>query len=301
MKLYPEAFNLYAERSGRLRTKASRASFRSVLSQLQSRYPNHRVDQFTPRILTEFCLQPGLAPNSIKHRRTILRSFFDWAEYQGLVKSSPAGSLRYSVVPGNHTVRASRWLTEAQVVEAIKACPTDLQGQRDRLILLFGFLMGLRIHEIAGLRWSDLSSDYATLQVTGKGQKLAQMGVPPQLQEALQAWRHVAPADAVAILPGMKEIFSSDWTGRSRNVDWTKPMGITGIRQAVLRAGERVGIPFRPHDMRRTLGGILEAKDVQLPDIQRALRHSNVGTTSVYLDKNPAKAAAVTGGLTIGL
>jgi integrase len=52
--------------------------------------------------------------------------------------------------------------------------------------------------------------------------------------------------------------------------------------------------------MRRSFGGLLESKGVPVTDIQRAMRHSNVGTTSVYLDKNPAKAAAITGALTIG-
>jgi integrase len=300
MKLFPEAWNEYATKSGRVRTPASKRSMQSVVSQLQARHPNHRVDQLTAAQLTAFCLEPGLAPRTIRHRRTVLRSFFEWAEYAGIVKTSPASTLRYSVVPGKHDVRQSHWLDETSVVRVIQAVPDNQLGRRNRIILMLGFLMGLRLHEIALVRWSSFSPDFSVLNVKGKGQKMAQMGVPPQLQDALKAWRSEAPADAVAVLPRKREIFTAEWDARVDVMEWDKPLGRSGIRHAVTSAAERAGVPFSPHDMRRSFGGLLESKGVPVTDIQRAMRHSNVGTTSVYLDKNPAKAAAITGALTIG-
>jgi integrase len=82
-------------------------------------------------------------------------------------------------------------------------------------------------------------------------------------------------------------------------VDWDLPLGDDGIYVAVRKAGERCELSLAPHDMRRSFAGILEDDGIPVTDIQRAMRHTNVGITSGYLEQNPRRAAAVTKGLTI--
>lgn len=299
MKLYPQAFNLYVETSGRLKTPASVDSFRYVLGPLQARHPGKVVADFTPVDLTDFCNEPGLAPRTVKHRRAVLRSFFEWAEFKGLAPSNPASVLKFTVSPGSHEVRPGHWLTEAEVARVVQACPTDFWGRRDRVLLLLGFLMGLRVSEITSLTWDQFSPDLSVLTLKGKGQKLAQMAVPPQVQTVLKAWRAEAPSDARAVIPSSKDVLCLE--GREPYVDWATTLGRNGAYAAVRRAGDRCGIALAPHDMRRSFAGVLESKGVPVQKIQLAMRHSNLGTTSVYLDKNPRKAMAVTEGFTMDL
>lgn len=292
MKLYPDVFNEYADTAGTLRTPAARRSYMWVVRQLQNQYPRQTIRQFTEAQLTAFCIGDGLAPKTVKHRRTVLRQVFEWATWKGYLTTNPAAGLKYTVTPGRHSVRRGTWLDEHEAADVLRSLPDDFRGRRDRLILLFGFLLGLRRHEISQLRWSDLSSDMRALRLRGKGQKLAELGVPPQLRSALQEWRQEAPADALAIIPTTKSVGLQD---RHETVDWAHGLGPNGIYAVVKKCG------IAPHDLRRSFANILEDKQLPLTDIQRAMRHSNAGTTSGYLDQNPRRARAITEGITIEL
>lgn len=297
MKLYPEVFNEYADTSGRLRTKASRTSFRQVCSALQAQHPNQPIHKFTPEQLATFCVGERLAPKTIKHRRAVLQSVFGWAEWKGYIRTNPASSLKYTVSPGQHEVRPGNWLQESEVGIVLRSFGDDMIGRRNRLIMLFGFMLGLRRAELARVRWSHLSPDMRQLHVTGKGQKPATLGVPVQLADELKAWQQEVPAGCDTIFPTIKNVGLVG--ARETIVEWDKPLQGDGIYDVVRTAGERCEIKLAPHDMRRSFAGMLESKGVSITDTQRAMRHSNVGTTSVYLDKNPRRTVAVTEGLTI--
>ncbi len=296
MKLFPTVFQLFVNESGRLRTDASVRSFRSVCASLQAAHPSFSIRQFKRDHLTEFCLAGDPAPNTVKHRRSVLMTVFEWAHFKDLTVRNEAAGLKFSVQPAHHGVRQGNWLSEQEIASVIQACPEDFVGRRDRMILLFGFFMGLRLGTLSQLEWSNLSPDYTVLSVTVKGNKPTRKGVPPQLVTELHHWALEKPESAVALFPAIRSI---GFYTRAPEPDWNVPLRRAGIGTAVRRAGARAGIKLTPHDMRRTLGGVMEQQGYQLPDIQRALDHSNVGTTSTYLDKNPLKIERATGGLTI--
>jgi integrase len=106
---------------------------------------------------------------------------------------------------------------------------------------------------------------------------------------------------ATAVLPRMRYVFNPKLGKRVRVCHWDRPLQYDGVLYAVKAAGKLAGIELRPHDLRRTFAGILEESGVPVTDIQRTMRHGDVGTTSRYLSKNPAKTVAVTEGLELGL
>jgi integrase len=62
-----------------------------------------------------------------------------------------------------------------------------------------------------------------------------------------------------------------------------------------------IGIPdLRPHDLRRTLAGTLDARGVPVQDIRLVLRHHHVATTQSYLDDNPLRVHQQMRNFTIG-
>ena len=297
-----EAVDQFSKESGRLHTDSSRKSFRKVMVHLH-RYAGDgcELEEIDQALLTDWCLSNTPAPSTVKKRRGHARSFFGWCCYKGWIEADPASALGYSVQPGRGSVRTHTWLSKAELVELLRAMPNTEAGERDRLIILLGSLCGLRAEEICNLRWKDFSADWSTLTLVGKGNKPAQIGVPAELRAALKEWHTRRPMGATAVLPRMRYIFNPGVGKRVRVCHWDHPLQYDGILYAVKAAGKLVGIELRPHDLRRTFAGILEESGVPVTDIQRAMRHSDVGTTSRYLEKDPRRTIGVTEGLTLGL
>jgi integrase/recombinase XerD len=304
MKLFPDAVRIYADESGRLRTPKSRESFMKVMRLLQRQYPSKSVEDFTDEDLTTFCLSRDAAPSTIKNRRAHVKSFFEWAHWKKMTSTNPASNLKFTVVPGRFYVRPGNWLDESQAAAMLRACPSDIQGRRDRIMLMFGFLMGLRAEDIATLEWSMFDPELTTLTIVRKGNKMVTMGIPSQLTTELRTWKASLAMGAKAVLPSSRQVYDPVSGKRKQVFNWDKCLGYNGVLQGCKRAALRTpGVPaaFAPHDLRRSFAGILEKKGVPLGDIQRLMDHENIGTTSRYLDKNPAKRLALTEGLVFDL
>ena len=303
MKLYPEATNRFITEAGTVRTAASAATFRKDIRLLQKQHPNHHLADFTADDLTIFCLTrydglDGLpAPKTIKKRKSVIISLFDWAAYKRLIQSNPAVDLRFTVKPGGGTVRPGNWLTEQEAAEILQGFDLSSQlDRRDRLVIMIGLMLGLRVFEIAQLRRDMFSPDYATLRMVGKGDKHAELTVPAQLRRVLLDWdKEQRPLDAKFLIPGFRWHWMMVDGSMKRTLvsRWDKPLGQESYRYLVGKAGKRIGRKLAPHDLRRTFAGILEEKGVPLRDLQLAMRHSNLGTTDRYLKANPARLAKI--------
>lgn len=301
MKLYPDACSKFVLESGRIRTPASERSFMKTMHVLQTQIDHADAADYTTDELTAWCLSNEAAPSTIRKRRAHARSLFGWLQWKGIIPDNPASALEYSVQPGRGSARSHTWLSKNEMVELMRAMPDDEAGQRDRLVVLFGALCGLRSFEIAQIRWSHFSHGLSRLDVVGKGSKPVTIGVPPELVEALTAWRRRAPAGADVVLPTMRWVYDPALEKRVRHANWSCGLQYHGILYAITAAGERVDVKLRPHDLRRTYAGMLEEAGVPVSDIQRMMRHSDVGTTSRYLEKNPRKAAELADRFTLGL
>lgn len=294
MKLYPTATEQYITKSGRLTTDASKKAARMTLGPLQRCFPDHHVGDFTSRQLTEFCLSGTPAPNTIRARRNRIKSAWEWFQFAGVVKSNPATDLKFTLSPSSNNVRDGVWLVSEQRRQLLAVTEDTLVGRRDRLVVLFGMLCGLRVIEMTRLRWDDFSPDMSTFKLLGKGNKRATVGVPPMLRQELLEWRQTAPEDAVAVLPSFRLVFTpEDAVGvqeRELLVQWDHPLGHSGIENVMQKLSGRVPFRFRAHDLRRTYAGILEEKGLPLKQIQELMRHSSINTTDRYLSRNPHKA-----------
>jgi integrase len=69
-----------------------------------------------------------------------------------------------------------------------------------------------------------------------------------------------------------------------------KALSIEGLRQVVNRHGNQIGVAYlRPHDLRRTLAGTLDARGMSLQDIRVVLRHDTLDAKQAYLADNPLR------------
>ena len=284
----------YIAEAGRLRTPISERKFTDAIGNL-SRYVSDDIDAVTPENLTAWCLHgTDPAPNTVRTRRTMVTTFFAWCAWKGIIDEDPAKDLKFSVVPGKGTRTVHTWLDKAQVVEVLSKMPQSPLGDRDRLIVMFGTLCGLRASEMTAVRWHDIDPDCSQFTLAGKGGKVATIGVPEELQAALLTWKTRVPDGVDVVLPRIDNQLGVGGF-RAETIDWGTPLKYKGVLGAAHRAG------LNPHDLRRSFAGILEDEGVPVTDISRAMRHSNVATTSLYLDKNPQRTAEVTKGLRLGI
>jgi len=308
--LYPTATKRFlVENSHRIRTPQSRLTYENQLSLLQRVFLGQRVSQFTEADLVQFC-QGVSAPGSQLKRRNVCVAFFSWATHVGLCEKDPAGYLKQLVKPKNHGVKHHHWLSEGQVAAVADACKdgTD-KGLRDWMVIVVAAFTGLRRSELAGLRWGHVDLSGAKLRVVGKGGKPAEVGLGKRVLEALFEWRSrcalgldrpVGADDPV--FPRTRVIsVDNEFVAKRGVVCWGEPVGVEGIWLAVKARGEQAGVPgLAPHDLRRSFAGLLEEQQ-DLLTVSKALRHSNVGTTQLYLESNPRRAVEAGQGFDIAL
>jgi site-specific recombinase XerD len=143
-----------------------------VLRALQRRRPEHRVNEFTEADLLSFLTYADdgtprtNAPATIVGYRVCFTSFFGWAHYAGLIDHNPAQPLARRVRPSALPVRHHLWLSEPEIVELLRT-----NESRDRVVLALGVFSGLRVHEIAALRWCAVNLQQAMVNVIGRAAK----------------------------------------------------------------------------------------------------------------------------------
>jgi integrase len=143
------------------------------------------------------------------------------------------------------------------------------------------------------LHWRDVDLDGGLIEIIGKAAKPGSACIAPQLRSHLYIWRDALRnlAEDVSAMPVLPQVTRP--AGRSGCVlcDPLRPLTIEGIRRIVHAHGERLGIAYlRPHDLRRTLAGTLDARGTPIQDIRAVLRHDTIAATQIYLGDNPLRA-----------
>ena len=173
-----EAFSRRLEAEGRSENTIS-AYLRdlSYLSEaLLRRHPGIVPDEVTNAMVDEALTSPEVttsagggvrSPASMHRFKAAVRSFFTWAEQNGIVRENPAGSLTLRRLPRT----PPKFLTEAEKRRLLK----ELRGRasslavRDRVIIEVFLGTGIRLQELVDLDIEDVDLDAKHLRVLAKG------------------------------------------------------------------------------------------------------------------------------------
>ena len=308
--LTEESVQLWLEDSRmRIRSGASRLTYRSTLRMFAKHVGHKRLAQITQQDLLDFLKNRELAPNTQSLYVTIIEKYFDWAIWKGRTRSNPVAGLQFVLNIRRRTVRDGTWLNKSQVVDLFAETALQAsQPERDAVVLGLGFLCGFRRQDVVDLRWGQIQGD--TAEIVGKGGKPALITFPPELLSAMSTWRQVwrehtgkYPAANHSLAPRTRSYSTvvRDPGSRVEIVEWDHPGGPDVVAGIVSRAGKRIGVELAPHDMRRTYCGLLEAEGLSLQDIAALMRHDSIATTQTYLRKNPARRQAQARGFRLGI
>lgn len=145
--------------------------------------------------------------------------------------------------------------------------------ERDRLILLVGLLMGLRVSEITKLEIPDLDLQKGSAFLrAAKGDKDRYVPIPERLLEPLRAWVGAKPVGYVFPSP----------RGGKRLCDRAVQRMLKRVATKANIPGVEVPRKITPHKLRHTFATTLLQKGATIREVQELLGHSSVATTEVY-------------------
>ncbi len=162
-----------------------------------------------------------------------------------------------------------------EIVQVMRQAGHDRHGLRVRALIAILWRGGLRVSEALALRETDVDERRGSLLVRhGKGDKRREAGMDEWGSEQLNAW--LAHRVMLPVGPLFCVI-----DGPTRGRAWTATAARAEMRHLASAAGVRRR--FAPHQLRHAHAVELAREGVAVNIIQRQLGHTDLGTTSTYL------------------
>ena len=207
----------------------------------------------------------GLSAKSLQRRLSACRSFYAWLLKHGRIEVSPAATLKAPRAPR----RLPQVLDADEAVQLVELEPEGELGRRDRALLELFYSSGLRLSEVCALRWRDLDTATALVQVQGKGRRDRLVPVGSHALNALAQWRaDSGGADEAPIFPG-------------RNGG---PISQRAIQLRIKQLAQRQGLfkHVHPHMLRHSFASHILESSGDLRGVQELLGHADIATTQIY-------------------
>ena len=212
------------------------------------------------------------AAASVNRFIAALRSFFAYCKKCGYLAVNPALELKTVKNPK----RLPRFMTGAEV-DKLCAAPTQnelLWEARDRALFEMFYSSGCRLSEMALLTRADLSADYSSAVVTGKGNKDRRVYFEADARAALAAY-----------LADRRARFGEKDTDAALFVNQRgKKLSTRGISYIISRYSgiEGTNRHVSPHAFRHTFATAMLTGGADVRLVQELLGHANISTTQRY-------------------
>lgn len=202
-----------------------------------------------------------------------MRRFYVWLMRERKIEVNPAALIE-APKPEQPLPKT---LTEQQVEELINAPDmNDSLGMRDKAMLEILYATGLRVSELVGLEFSQVSVDPGVVRVIGKGGKERLVPLGEEAIDCLQAYISQARADLMQKhLPCNALFVTRRGKGMTRQAFW----------YLIKRYAAQVGISadmLSPHTLRHAFATHLLNHGADLRVVQMLLGHSDISTTQIY-------------------
>lgn len=243
------------------------------LGQLYGRDPS--PDEITPQDLRGYSAalhDAGYAKSSVARRLASMRTFFKFAQREGLAKSNPAKPLRNP----RRERTLPHFLSTDELGTLLNTPPAhQAMGLRDRAILETMYSAGLRVSEVVGMNDGDLDLENGIVRIRGKGRKERLAPLGSFALRAIDAWRGrrvVCPKSAQGrATPLFVNKFGNRLTTRSVARMLEKHLQAAGLDQRTT-----------PHTLRHSFATHLLDRGADIRSVQELLGHKSLTTTQIY-------------------
>ena len=223
----------------------------------------HAVRGFIARLHRQ-----GLGARSIQRVLSAIRGFYRWLMREGLAEHNPATAVKAPKAPR----KLPQTLDTDAVTRLLDFKADTPLAIRDKAIMELFYSSGLRLSELAALRWDQIDPSSGLITVIGKGNKTRVVPLGSYAARALNEWRKVR-----ANFAGFEEpcIFVSQRGS---------PIAVRTIQSRIRYWARRQGIPqtVYPHLLRHSFASHMLESSGDLRAVQELLGHADISTTQVY-------------------
>ena len=233
--------------------------------------------------------EKGRKPQYINDLLKVFKTFFNYCEKEGHIKTSPAASIRNMKQPKVVIMTFS----ENEIRGLLNHFNgRDFISMRNKTIIALLFDTGMRLAEVINLRSEQIHDEY--ILVHGKGNKERLVPVSPFLAKQLLRYRTVRDSyfEDKRFPEGF--VFVSN-----RGKQLTPEVIGMFLKQAAKEVGVNPQVRVSPHTCRHTFAHLQLKNGLDLYSLSRLMGHENVAITQRYLaglqNTEIVKAAQKTG------
>ena len=232
-------------------------------------------DSLTPLDLRSYVAalhEAGYAKSSVARRLASLRSFFRFAQREGLCDSNPAKPLRNP----RRDRKLPHFLSGREVGKLLLAPPkSEPMGLRDRAILETLYSAGLRVSELVGMNYEDIDLDEGYVRIRGKGrrERLAPLG--SHAIRAIKRWSASISQLKFKKKRDPQAVFLNKFGGR---------LTTRSVGRMLEKYLKQTGLDQRtsPHTIRHSFATHLLERGADIRSVQELLGHKSLVTTQIY-------------------
>ncbi len=219
------------------------------------------------------------APATAAKKLAVLRRFLIFTFMTGATTVNPEALRFFAKSPRIRQDPAYNVLTEDELQRMLNAARAD--NYRDYVLLAVMAGCGLREAEVVGLKLSDFQdagNDIVMLRVLGKGDKIRNVPISPDLWRLIQRFVLLTGRSLNSHADARKPLLIS-------RVGKDKPLTTRSVQNIVKKYVRAAGItkPISPHSIRHTVGTNMAVNEAPLLVIQQFLGHTDPKTTMRYI------------------
>lgn len=244
--------------------------------------PEHVTFRHVEFYLGWLQLERGLKASSANRHLHALRTFWRWMLREGLATTNPPADVFLLPTPK----RLPTYLAipeQERLLTGLARDPRPL-GVRDYALVATALFTGLRCSELAHLQLGHVDLEAGVLRVVdGKGRKDRELPIIPRLAAILRRYlTEVRPGLLKGPTPHV--FVRAHPCGAWSTAHAGQPLGPKAIfytiRQLVRATLGRPGA--HPHMLRHSFASRLRENGADLQDIQEAMGHATIATTTIY-------------------
>lgn len=230
------------------------------------------VNLATLREFLRWITELGMSTTSQARILSGIKAFYNYLLMEDLITKNPAELLE--------SPKLKRKLPEVLDVHEIDLMVEQIdhskpEGMRNKAIIETMFSCGLRVSELVGLKFADISYSDEFVRVMGKGNKERLIPIGSIALKAIKLYKDTVRSHITAQTGHTDTVFLN-----SRGKGLSRVMIFYIIKDLAKRAGIHKNIS--PHTMRHSFATCLVEAGADLRAVQQMLGHESITTTEIY-------------------
>ena len=218
-------------------------------------------------------LSKNFSPSSHSRKLSSVKNFFLYLYDLKLVKNTPIDFIDFPKLPK----KIPKFLSESEVNNLIKKSYEDksFKGLRTTLLIEILYATGIRVSELVGISLGDISDNYSSIVIRGKGGEQRIVPLFGKVKTVLKRYlgflnQLKRPKKSLFLFPS-----NSKFGHLTRN----------RFFQILKNLGKEIHLDLNrisPHVLRHSFASHLLSRGVDLRIIQESLGHKDISTTQIY-------------------